>query len=141
MFGQIVPESNYLIRMADGTIKQINPFTGTEVWTVPGRANRPLDVDNQNVQRLDPAEDGAHCAFCEKRYLNTPPEKARLVEAGNGYATLRNLRAEELSETVAEYRRVPNLFEIVSLDYWQMNFGYQLPESVESRKHAYLATE
>ncbi|WP_300078586.1 DUF4921 family protein, partial [Propioniciclava sp.] len=23
--------------MADGTVKQLNPFTGTEVWTVPGR--------------------------------------------------------------------------------------------------------
>ena len=141
MFPQAVPESNYLIRMADGTIKQVNPFTGTEVWTVPGRANRPLGVDNQNVRQLDPAEEDIHCAFCAKRYLDTPPEKARLVETGNGYATLRNLRAEELSETVAEYRRVPNLFEIVSFDYWQKNFGYQLSESAESGKHAYLATE
>jgi galactose-1-phosphate uridylyltransferase len=141
MFPQSVPESNYLIRMADGTIKQVNPFTGTEVWTVPGRANRPLSVDNQNVRQLDPAEEDIHCAFCAKRYLDTPPEKARLVETGNGYATLRNLRAEELSETVAEYRRIPNLFEIVSFEYWQKNFGYQLSETMESRKHAYLATE
>jgi galactose-1-phosphate uridylyltransferase len=141
MFPQSVPESNYLIRMADGTIKQVNPFTGTEVWTVPGRANRPLGVDNQNVRQLDPAEEDAHCAFCAKRYFDTPPEKARLVETGNGYTTLRNLRAEELNETVAEYRRMPNLFEIVSFDYWQKNFGYQLSEAMESRKHAYLATE
>src|SRR5512134_3356126 len=141
MFPQSVPESNYLIRMADGTIKQVNPFSGTEVWTVPGRANRPLGVDNKNVRQLDPAEEDAHCAFCAKRYLDTPPEKARLVETGNGYATLRNLHAEELNETVAEYRRVPNLFEIVSFDYWQKNFGYQLSEAMESRKHAYLATE
>ena len=28
--------------MQDGTIKQINPFTGTEVWTVPGRASKPI---------------------------------------------------------------------------------------------------
>ncbi len=35
MLPQIIPESNYLMRMADGTIKQVNPFTGTEVWTVP----------------------------------------------------------------------------------------------------------
>jgi galactose-1-phosphate uridylyltransferase len=141
MLPQFVPESNYLIRMADGTIKQINPFTGTEVWTVPGRANRPLGVDNQNIQPLDPAREDIHCAFCAKRYLDTPPEKARLVETGNTYATLRNLRAEELDETVAEFRRVPNLFEIVSFDYWQKNFGYQLPETAESHKHAYLATE
>ena len=37
-----IPESSYLMRMADGTIKQVNPFTGTEVWTVPGRGNRPI---------------------------------------------------------------------------------------------------
>ena len=35
-----IPEP--LTRMADGTIKQRNPFTGTEAWTVPGRADRPL---------------------------------------------------------------------------------------------------
>ena len=33
-----------LVTMADGTIKQINPFSGTEVWTVPGRGNRPLSM-------------------------------------------------------------------------------------------------
>lgn len=141
MVPQFVPESNYLIRMLDGTIKQINPFTGTEVWTVPGRANRPLGIDNQNVQPLDPDQEDAHCAFCAKRYLETPPEKSRLVVSGNGYTTLRNLNAEEIFDTVAEFRRVPNLFEIVSFDYWQKNFGYQLPEAAESRKHAYLATE
>ncbi len=141
MVPQFVPESNYLIRMLDGTIKQINPFTGTEVWTVPGRANRPLGIDNQNVQPLDPDQEDAHCAFCAKRYLETPPEKSRLIVSGNGYTTLRNLNAEEIFDTVAEFRRVPNLFEIVSFDYWQKNFGYQLPEAAESRKHAYLATE
>ena len=28
--------------MPDGTVKQINPFTGTEVWAVPGRGSKPL---------------------------------------------------------------------------------------------------
>jgi hypothetical protein len=28
--------------MPDGTVKQINPFTGTEVWAVPGRGDKPL---------------------------------------------------------------------------------------------------
>ncbi|WP_460743889.1 DUF4921 family protein [Mariniluteicoccus endophyticus] len=27
--------------MADGTVEQPNPFTGSQVWTVPGRGNRP----------------------------------------------------------------------------------------------------
>ncbi|WP_425595304.1 DUF4921 family protein, partial [Pseudophaeobacter arcticus] len=30
--------------MPDGTVKQINPFTGNEVWAVPGRSARPLDA-------------------------------------------------------------------------------------------------
>ena len=31
-----VPEADdHLRRLPDGTVKQINPFTGTEVWTVP----------------------------------------------------------------------------------------------------------
>ena len=37
---QLWPEP--LRRMPDGTVKQINPFSGTSVWTVPGRGNRPL---------------------------------------------------------------------------------------------------
>ncbi len=28
--------------MADGTVKQVNPFTGTEVWSVPGRSSKPI---------------------------------------------------------------------------------------------------
>ena len=42
MLPEIIQPSNYLMRMPDGTVKQINPFTGTEVWTVPGRGHRPL---------------------------------------------------------------------------------------------------
>ena len=42
MLPEIIQPSNYLMRMPDGTVKQMNPFTGTEVWTVPGRGHRPL---------------------------------------------------------------------------------------------------
>ena len=27
--------------MKDGTVKQINPFTNTEVWNIPGRKHKP----------------------------------------------------------------------------------------------------
>ena len=27
---------DYYLELPDGTIKQRNPFTGTQVWTVPG---------------------------------------------------------------------------------------------------------
>ena len=34
--------TRWLTRMRDGTVKQVNAFTGTQVWTVPGRGDRPL---------------------------------------------------------------------------------------------------
>ena len=141
MQSQIIPESNYLMRMADGTIKQVNPFTGTEVWTVPGRGNRPLGVSPLVPAPLDHSQHDAHCAFCARRYLETPPEKARLIRSGNGFATLRHLHAEALFDTVAEFRRVPDLFEIVSLDYWRKNFGYRIPDAIAAHQRAYLASE
>ena len=49
--------------------------------------------------------------------------------------------AEELFQTVAEFRRVPNLFEILSFQYWHANYGYTLPPRVAARKAAYLASE
>ena len=66
--------SEPLTRLPDGTVKQRNPFTGTEVWTVPGRGHRPLGLVRPAPQPLDPAQHGRHCAFCEHRLLETPPE-------------------------------------------------------------------
>ena len=141
MLPELIPDTNYFLKMADGTIKQVNPFTGTEVWTVPGRANRPLNIAASERRKLDPAKHDDHCLFCAKNYLRTPPEKARVVKSSKGYETLRYLGAENMFDTVAEFHRVPNLFEIVSYDYWQKNFNYTLSDSVEARKRAYLATD
>ena len=135
-------EPEFLSHMADGTIKQINPFTGTEVWTVPGRGNRPLGVAAQNPRPLDPAQHDAHCAFCAKRYLETPPEKARLIRRPDGrWDTEYWTAAEHLFDTVAEFRRVPNLFEILSYDYWHKNYGYELSPRVAEHRAEYLASE
>jgi galactose-1-phosphate uridylyltransferase len=141
MSSQVIPEANYLMRMADGTIKQVNPFTRTEVWTVPGRGNRPLGVLSPNPAPLDPAAHDAHCSFCARRYLETPPEKARLIRTGEGFVTQYQVPAEHLFDTVAEFRRIPNLFEIVSFDYWRKNFGYRMPEHLEAHKCNYLASD
>lgn len=129
-----------LVRLPDGTVKQVSPLTGTVVWTVPGRAHRPLSVPTPDPHPIDPAADGRHCAFCSGRYLETPPEKARVVVGPDGAAVLRDLSAEQLTDTVAELRRVPNLFEIVSVDYWRANYGYQVPDEVRARAATYLAT-
>jgi len=130
---QIIPPSSYLLRMADGTVKQINPFTGTEVWTVPRRGTRPRNNVGQHGAPIDPARAGAYCAFCSGRMLETPPEKARLVAASEGsFQLLRDLDAESLFATEPEFRRVPNLFEIVSYDFWAKNFGYTMPDEYRS---------
>lgn len=68
-----------LTRMDDGTVKQISPFTGTEVWTVPGRGNRPISHPVAEVHALTPAERTRACAFCPAHYTETPPEKNRVI--------------------------------------------------------------
>lgn len=164
-----IPGAAPLTRMADGTIKQVSPFTGTQVWTVPGRGHRPLGVRAVAPAPIDPASRGRHCALCEQRYLETPPEKARLIRAfaaddgarapgeatdpsgpagtvvGDGppglWRTLRDVPADRLFDQVAEFRRIPNLFEILSYDYWHANYGYVLDPSREAAMEAYLATE
>ncbi len=135
-----IAPSNYIMRMADGTIKQINPFTGTQVWTVPGRGHRPFGGDERPGAPIDPALRDHYCAFCIGRMLETPPEKSRLIRRRNGWATLRGLAAEELFASVPEFRRIPNLFEIVSYDYWQKNFNHSLAQDIARRRDAYLAT-
>ncbi|WP_235954271.1 DUF4921 family protein [Actinomyces faecalis] len=140
-----------LTRLADGTIKQISPFTGTQVWTVPGRGNRPISHPADEVHPLDEHDRTATCAFCSDRYLETPPEKARVVARRGGESTtsgagspsaferLDAVAASELFDTVAEFRRVPNLFEILTFDYWHANHGYELPDAARERMEAYLA--
>ena len=75
MLQDMMPVADYLTRMRDGTIKQINPFTGTEVWTVPGRGHRPLGNDTKPGSPVDPAKEGAHCAFCHGRVFRDAPGK------------------------------------------------------------------
>jgi len=128
------PSAEPLTRLADGTVKQISPFTGTEVWTVPGRANRPISHPVAEVRPLKEADRTHSCAFCSARYLETPPEKARVVRgADGGFERLDAVAASALFDTVAEFRRVPNLFEILSFDYWHINHGYEIPDAARER--------
>ena len=181
----------YLRRLCDGTVKQLSPFTGTEVWTVPGRANRPLRLPQVEVRPLSPHMHTHTCAFCSGRYLETPPEYARIVrfasvkdddaasaDAGSGNAgaaaagtgaaggqgakagtkaaganarlgadagacdswhTFFGLLPEYLDQSVADFRRIPNLFEILPFNYWQANYGFELPERCRDRLENYLA--
>ncbi len=130
-----------LRRQPDGTVKQINPFSGTSVWTVPGRGNRPLRPDGPPPTPIDHSLAGRHCAFCEGRYLDTPPEKSRLVRDPDGWHLLKGRTLERLHETVAEFRRIPNLFEIVTYDYWRLNYGYAPDRHAWKRHDRYLGSD
>lgn len=136
----MITSSDFMIKMADGTLKQVNPFNGTQVWTVPGRGHRPITSDDPaEGKKIDRDKEGEYCVFCEKNYLKTPPEKSRLIKNGNGYETLSFLSADKLNDTVAEFRRIPNLFEIISLEYWQKNYNYKLSKEAEERKNSYIS--
>lgn len=135
---------NPLITMADGTIKQINPFSGTQVWTVPGRGNRPLSKVSKDPQPLGPEAHTMTCAFCSGRPLDTPPEKSRIVRddtQSDGWRIDNNLLPHDMEHTVAEFRRVPNLFEIVPYSYWVQNYGYLVNQNTIEHKLRYMADD
>ncbi|RRD44370.1 DUF4921 family protein [Buchananella hordeovulneris] len=123
----LVPEP--LTVMADGTVKQLNPFSGTEVWTVPGRAHRPLGQPPAQAAPLGPDAHTMTCAFCPGRLAETPPEKARIT-AGE---LLHHPSPTQALDPGADFRRIPNLFEIVSFDYWRRNYDYDLSPAAAHR--------
>ncbi|HAP34852.1 MAG TPA: DUF4921 domain-containing protein, partial [Bacteroidetes bacterium] len=70
--------SSYYHTMPDGTVKQTNPFSGAEVWSVPGRGSKPISNDIPvTAQRIGSVVHPPHCIFCEGRYTSIAPEKSR----------------------------------------------------------------
>lgn len=134
--------NSYYSVMHDGTVKQINPFTGTEVWSVPERGRKPIAPTEHSLiappTTLHTPEN--YCAFCEARYNETAPEKARLVLYNGVYEPLQHMPAAHYNNTVAEFRRLPNLFEIVSIEYWKKNYGYVLSKDLVRWKEEYIAS-
>ncbi|MFT4219979.1 MAG: DUF4921 family protein [Microbacterium sp.] len=135
-----MPSLSPLVRLPDGTVKQRAPLTGTEVWTVPGRAHRPIEAPRDERTRIAPDERTRLCAFCADRYRETTPEKARLVRGDDGgLELLRRVPPDALFDTVAEFRRFGNLFEIVSAEYWRENYGFRQPSDVVRWADEYLS--
>lgn len=127
--------------MPDGTVKQINPFTGTEVWSVPGRGSKPITNEiPATAKKIEKHSPEDYCSFCEARLFEVPPEKARMILRDGQYETLVHVPAEKYSETKSLFRRAPNLFEIVTLDYWRKNYGYRMTEAQKRWKEEYLAS-
>ncbi|MGO4956860.1 DUF4921 family protein [Luteococcus sp. Sow4_B9] len=133
------PSHELLQRLPDGTVKQVNPFTGTQVWTMPGRGKRPLPAALDEPTPLPPGGVADSCAFCPGHHLDNPPEKARLVRDGDGWRTLTGLDVSQLDATEPDFRRIPNLFEICSADYWRLNHGVLPTQEVQERAREYLA--
>lgn len=129
--------------MPDGTVKQINPFTGTEVWAVAGRRVKPITNETARVpQKLEKHTPEDYCSFCQSRYYETAPEKARLIRHPDGrWEQLVRPAPDMYFDTVAEFRRVGNLFEIVTLDYWRKNYAYKMTQTQQRWKEEYLANQ
>ncbi len=133
--------SRYYVQMKDGTIKHINPFTGTEVWSVPGRASKPITNSlPKNAKSIEKKEIEDYCNFCLENFLKTPPEEARIIKENGLWKILRFQTPPELYKTTPEFRRLPNLFEIISFDYWEKNYGYFLPDNLLYWKNKYLSS-
>lgn len=128
-----------LVRLADGTVVQVGPLTGTQVWTIPGRSHRPLPVQVSDAVAVDPADHGRLCAFCQERYLETTPEKARLVRRGDEVLVSERRSAQRLFDDVADVRRFANLFEIVPASSWRTNHGFVASADVAAWARDYLA--
>ncbi len=115
-----------IYEMPDGTMKMTNPLTGRTAWWVPGRSGRPL----KEAQLTNTAHDEIHepedyCAFCPTQLLLTPPEIERRVREGDGFRTICHLYPDKVRDSNYSFRRMTNLFEIVTLDYWRRNYDYR----------------
>ncbi len=131
----------YYTIMPDGTVKQVNPFTGTEVWAVSGRRSKPITNEKaQDAEKLEKHSPEDYCSFCQTRYYETAPEKARLTRHADGrWEHINHPAPESYPDTPAEFRRVGNMFEIVTLDYWRKNYAYKMTGAQARWKEEYLA--
>jgi galactose-1-phosphate uridylyltransferase len=117
---------NLMHEMPDGTLKMTNPLTGRTAWWVPGRVGRPnMHATQASVEHDDVHEPEDYCAFCPENMLESPPEIERRIVSDNGYQSKMHLLPEQLKDSSFAFRRVANLYEIVTLDYWRRNYDYE----------------
>lgn len=131
--------SRMYVTLADGTVRQWNPLTGDEAWVVPGRAHRPRPhLQVAAVEPLDVHEPEDYCDFCPTRTWRTTPEKARVIRSDGGIRIARCTPASALEGERPIFRRIGNLFEIVTFEFWNRNHGLRLTPAQESWRDAYL---
>lgn len=102
-----------------------------------------MDLKSEPISPPQPIEDrDTASVFGHKRMLETPPEKSRLIIDDDGEARiLRGVQPNELHSTEPLFRRVANLYEILTYDYWSLNYGYQMNPAAAMHMTEYLATE
>ncbi|HOK41467.1 MAG TPA: DUF4921 family protein [bacterium] len=131
--------TNLLIIKSDGTIKQINPFNKTEVWTVPERGKRPFDNNKKITKNLINSNSLKNCPFCPHNYLMTPPEHLRVIKENENYKYIFNVNVNEINKTIAEFRLIPNLFEIITYNYWVKNYNLKLTKEQQMAMESYIS--
>jgi len=130
--------NNLIHQMPDGTLKMTNPLTGRCAWWVPGRVGRPnMHATPASAEHDELHEPEDYCAFCPENLLQTPPEIERRVADDNGYRKMEHLLPHQLGDSNYIFRRMANLYEIVTLDYWRRNYGYRGAEHRRRWAEAY----
>lgn len=133
----------YYHKMPDGTIKQVNPYNGTEVWCVEERNRGPaINRPPQTPEPLDRHSPEDYCHFCSSQYRFCTPEKARVTFGKDGvWNKTYRIVPEEMDLQCADFRRVGNLFEIVTYEYWVKNYHYKMNKANLDWKAKYLASK
>ncbi len=128
-------------KFKDGTVRYRNAIFGTECWYTPHRRHRPGQNGAHSPSKpavlCDPQD---YCSFCPAHYRRTTPEKGRLLCEGNDWRMQETLTAEEVFGRAAEFRRIGNLYEIISYDYWKHRYGRSLSPECRRRMEVYLST-
>lgn len=127
---------NCYIELRDGTIKMIDPFTGTVVRVNKERSARLPTAPIVNT----PIPPNFRCPFCPGNERMTTPEKKREVLTGDQYVVHQTMQPNSaLNDPNWKFRLIPNLFEIVPFTYWTVNYGYVPTAGAKDWKQRYLS--
>jgi galactose-1-phosphate uridylyltransferase len=126
--------------LKDGSVRMRHPVFHTESFFVPGRNARPVFSKAEEIKENKAGREKEHqCPFCEANLLQTTPERERAVQSGDAYCLLKDLLPSGLFKTRHVVRCIPNLFEIISFEYWKKNHGLSLNGEQRKRMKEYLA--
>lgn len=131
---------NLVTRLKDNTVIYRNPFAATEAWFLPERKHRPSHTNLKKTPKpLQLHEPQDYCAFCPTNYILTTPEKSRIELQNGDWRLVDQPSPQHVFSHTAEFRRISNLYEIISTTFWQKNYNYELSEKNQEHKMNYLA--